>query len=222
MNKGKIRVLLVDDHELLMLGLKTLLERKANIEVVATVKSGEEAIEAAQKTDLDIILMDIRMPGLSGIEACREIKENKPGTKVIMLTSYADEEAILASLVAGAEGYVLKQIGSDALVDAVEKVSQGQALLDPVVTKKVIEMVKNIEIEKNQGQPEILSALTEQEKKVLGLMTQGKTNKEIADKLFLSDKTVRNYVSGILHKMDFQNRTQAIAFGLKNKLDRVD
>jgi DNA-binding NarL/FixJ family response regulator len=222
LNKGKIRVLLVDDHELLMLGLKTLLERKANIEVVATVKSGEEAIEAAQKTDLDIILMDIRMPGLSGIEACREIKENKPGTKVIMLTSYADEEAILASLVAGAEGYVLKQIGSDALVDAVEKVSQGQALLDPVVTKKVIEMVKNIEIEKNQGQPEILSALTEQEKKVLGLMTQGKTNKEIADKLFLSDKTVRNYVSGILHKMDFQNRTQAIAFGLKNKLDRVD
>jgi len=222
LNKGKIRVLLVDDHELLMLGLKTLLERKANIEVVATVKSGEEAIEAAQKTDLDIILMDIRMPGLSGIEACREIKENKPGTKVIMLTSYADEEAILASLVAGAEGYVLKQIGSDALVDAVEKVSQGQALLDPVVTKKVIEMVKNIEIEKNQGQPEILSALTEQEKKVLGIMTQGKTNKEIADKLFLSDKTVRNYVSGILHKMDFQNRTQAIAFGLKNKLDRVD
>lgn len=203
-----------------MLGLKTLLERKSNIEVVAAVRSGEEAVKIAQETDPHVILMDIRMPGLSGIEACREIKQNNAGIKVIMLTSYADDEAILASLVAGAEGYVLKQIGIDALIDAVEKVSQGQALLDPEVTKRVIEMVKHIELEKDQGQPEIMAKLTEQERKVLVLMTRGKTNKEIANELFLSDKTVRNYVSSILHKMDFETRTRAIAFGIKNRLDQ--
>ncbi len=204
-----------------MIGLKTLLERKSNIVVVAEAKSGEEAIELSKRLNPDVILMDIRMPGLSGIEACREIKSNNPKTKVIMLTSYADEEAVLASLVAGAEGYVLKQIGSEALVDAVERVSKGQALLDPEITKKVIEKVKHSEIEKDQEYPQILQKLTDQEKKILALMTEGKTNKQIAAELFLADKTVRNYISNMLHKLNFETRAQAIAFGLKNRVDKL-
>ncbi|MHB9094865.1 MAG: response regulator [Eubacteriales bacterium] len=193
--------------------MKTLFQRNDRFLVVGEAYSGAEAIKKASDLKPDVVIMDIRMPGLSGIEACREIKQNTPEINVIMLTSYADDEAIFASLMAGASGYVLKQIGTQALVEAVETVSKGQSLLDPIVTNKVIDKMRKMS-EYNESPYD--EQLTAQEKKVLALIAKGKTNKEIAEALFLGEKTVRNYVSSILHKLNFQNRAQAIAFGLQN------
>ena len=209
----KIKILIADDHEVLVLGLKTLFQRNDRFVVVGEAYSGTEAIKKASDLKPDVVIMDIRMPGLSGIEACRELKQNTPEINVIMLTSYADDEAIFASLMAGASGYVLKQIGTQALVEAVETVSKGQSLLDPIVTNKVIDKMRKMSEYNEYPYDEQLTA---QEKKVLAQIAKGKTNKEIAEALFLGEKTVRNYVSSILHKLNFQNRAQAIAFGLQN------
>lgn len=211
----KVNILLVDNHEVLVLGLKTLFERYENFHIVGEAYSGSEAIEKARSLNPDVIIMDIRMPDINGIEACREIKQNNPDINVIMLTSYADDEAVFASLMAGASGYVLKQIGTQALVEAVETVSKGQSLLDPSITSKVIEKMKEIS---QQNINADLQLLTSQEKKVLSLIAEGKTNREIASIMFLSEKTIRNYVSNILHKLNLQTRAQAIAYGLKNKI----
>lgn len=212
---GKIRILIADDHEVLVLGLKTLFQRYEKFMVVGDAYSGTEAVEKTRELKPDVVIMDIRMPGLSGIEACREIKQSQPEVNVIMLTSYADDEAIFASLMAGASGYVLKQIGTRALVEAVETVSKGQSLLDPTVTSKVIQKMR--EMSQHTAFPDG-EQLTAQEKKVLALIAEGKTNKEIAEALFLGEKTVRNYVSSILHKLNFQTRAQAIAYGLQHKI----
>lgn len=217
----KIKVMLVDDHELLILGLKALLEKKENIEVVGEASSGEEAIKLCKELEPEVVVMDIRMPGISGIEACREIKQYNPTIKVLMLTSYADDEAVFASLIAGAEGYVLKEIGNNDLANAINKVSSGQSLLDPAITKNVIDRLKNLESTSDADNLEVLEELTNQEKKVLVLITEGMTNKKIAESLFLGEKTVRNYVSNILRKLGFSSRTEVIAFGLKNKIDRL-
>lgn len=211
----KIRILITDDHEVLVLGLKTLLQRHENFVVVGEAYSGVEAIDKTRELKPDVVIMDIRMSGISGIEACREIKQNQPEVNVMMFTSYAEEEAIFASLIAGASGYVLKQIGTKALIEAVETVSKGQSLLDPTVTGKVIQKMVAISRSNYFTEGEQLTA---QEKKVLALIAEGKTNKEIAETLFLGEKTVRNYVSNILHKLNFQTRAQAIAFGLQNKI----
>ncbi|MFZ5640010.1 MAG: response regulator [Bacillota bacterium] len=211
----RIRILIADDHEVLVLGLKTLFQRNDRFEVVGEAYSGTEAVTKTGLLKPEVVIMDIRMPGLGGIEACREIKQNNPGINVIMLTSYAEDDAIFASLLAGASGYVLKQIGTQALVEAVETVSKGQSLLDPMVTSKVIEKMRQMSQHHNSPADEHLTA---QEKKVLALIAEGKTNKEIAEALFLGEKTVRNYVSSILHKLNFQTRAQAIAYGLQNKI----
>lgn len=211
----KINILLVDNHEVLVLGLKTLFERYEKFRIVGEAYSGTEAIEKAHSLHPDVIIMDIRMPDINGIEACREIKQNNPDINVIMLTSYADDEAVFASLIAGASGYVLKEIGTQALVKAVETVSKGQSLLDPSVTSKVIEKMREIS---QQNINCDLQLLTSQEKKVLSLIAEGKTNREMATIMFLSEKTIRNYVSNILHKLNLQTRAQAIAYGLKNKI----
>jgi two-component system, NarL family, response regulator DevR len=212
----KIKILLVDDHEVLVLGLKTLFQRHENFEVIGEAYSGTEAIAKAVELRPSVVVMDIRMPDISGIEACREIKQNNPDINVIMLTSHADDDAIFASLMAGASGYVLKQIGSQALINAVETVSKGQSLLDPSVTSKVIKKMR--EMSQTDSNSDI-HMLTAQEKKVLALIAEGKTNKEMANILFLGEKTIRNYVSNILHKLNLQTRAQAIAFGLQNKID---
>ncbi|MBI5290078.1 MAG: response regulator transcription factor [Chloroflexi bacterium] len=203
------RVLIVDDHEVVREGLRTLLSRRDGMEVVGQAGTVQEAITEALKMKPDVIVMDVRLPDGSGIEACREIREARPETKVIMLTSYADEEAVFASIIAGAAGYVLKQTRGAVLADAIAAAARGESLLDSVVTQKVLERVRKAN-ERKENDP--LDALTDQEHKILLLIAEGKTNKEIAQEVFLSDKTVKNYVSNILNKLNLRRRSEAAAF----------
>src|SRR3990172_3204647 len=203
------RVLIVDDHEVVREGLRTLLTRRDGMEGVGQAANVQEAIAEAAKMKPDVIVMDVRLPDGSGIEACREIREARPETKVIMLTSYADEEAVFASIIAGAAGYVLKQTRGAVLADAIAAAARGESLLDSVVTQKVLERVRKAN-ERKENDP--LDALTEQEHKILLLIAEGKTNKEIAQEVYLSDKTVKNYVSNILNKLNLRRRSEAAAF----------
>jgi DNA-binding NarL/FixJ family response regulator len=205
---GATRVLICDDHEVVREGLRTLLSRREDIAVVGEAGTMQEAIDAAAKAKPDVVIMDVRLPDGSGVEACRAIREARPETHVIMLTSYADDEALFASIVAGASGYLLKQTRGQAVVDAIQAVAQGRSLLDPDVTGKVLERVRR---GREQEDPAIAS-LTDQERKVLEHLAEGKTNREIGTALFLSEKTVKNYVSRILDKLGLSRRAQAAAF----------
>src|SRR5687767_7508727 len=190
-----LRLLVVDDHEVVRQGLVALLDRRAGLEVVGQAGTVAESIELAARLMPDLVIMDVRLPDGSGIEACREIRAELPGTRVVMLTSYPDEEAVLSAIVAGAAGYLLKQIRARDLVSALEAVGRGESLLDPAVTEKVLERVRRIA---TGGQTDEIAMLTPQEQKILALVAEGKTNKEIASEVFLSDKTVKNYVSSNL------------------------
>jgi two-component system response regulator DevR len=202
------RVLICDDHEVVREGLRTLLSRRQDMAVVGEAGTMQEAIETAAKAKPDVVIMDVRLPDGSGVEACRAIREARPETHVIMLTSYADDEALFASIVAGASGYLLKQTRGQAVVDAIQAVAQGRSLLDPDVTGKVLERVRR---GRDQEDPAIAS-LTDQERKVLEQLAEGKTNREIGTALFLSEKTVKNYVSRILDKLGLSRRAQAAAY----------
>jgi two-component system, NarL family, response regulator DevR len=204
-----LRLLVVDDHEVVRQGLVALLDRRAGFEVVAQAGTVEEATTQARLHRPDIVVMDVRLPDGSGVEACREIRAELPETRVIMLTSFPDDEAVLSAIVAGASGYLLKQIRARDLVAALEAVGRGESLLDPAVTERVLERVRRIA--SGQANDE-LSVLTPQEQKILLLVAEGKTNKEIAVDVFLSDKTVKNYVSSILSKLNLERRAQAAAF----------
>jgi DNA-binding NarL/FixJ family response regulator len=208
-------LLIVDDHEVVRQGLSALLDRREGFQVVAEAGSVAEAVEQARRFEPDIVVMDVRLPDGSGIEACREIRAELPATRVVMLTSYPDEEAVLSAIVAGAAGYLLKQIRARDLVAALEAVGRGESLLDPAVTEKVLERVRRIA---TGGQSDELSLLTAQEQKILMLVAEGKTNKEIAAEVFLSDKTVKNYVSSILSKLNLERRAQAAAFVARHRL----
>lgn len=210
-----LRLLVVDDHEVVRQGLVSLLERREGFQVVAQAGTVAEAIEAAHKYQPDLIVMDVRLPDGSGIEACREIRSEQPQTRVVILTSYPDEEAVFASIVAGASGYLLKQIRGRDLVGALEAVGRGESLLDPAVTEKVLDRVRRIA---SGTYTDELAQLTRQEQKILLLIAEGKTNKEIAAEIFLSDKTVKNYVSSILAKLNLQRRSQAAAFVARHRL----
>ena len=210
-----LRVLVVDDHEVVREGLIALLERRAAFSVVAGVGTAAEAIEAARTYGPDLIVMDIRLPDGSGIEATREIRAENPAIKVIMLTSYPDEEAVVAAIVAGASGYLLKQIHGRDLIAALEAVGRGESLLDPAVTEKVLERIRRIA---TGTVTDGLAQLTPNERKILALVAEGQTNKEIAAQVFLSDKTVKNYVSSILAKLNLQRRAQAAAFMARHRL----
>lgn len=212
---AKQRILLVDDHEIVRLGLKALLERHPNFEVVAEAGTAREAIEKVESHKPDVVVMDIRLPGGSGIEACGEISDRFPETKVIMLTSYAEDEMLFSAIRAGAAGYVLKQIGGEDLVRAIEAVGRGEALLDPAVTQRVFQEVRKAAKDEEAS---AFSALTQQEKHVLLLVSEGKTNREIAKALFLGEGTVRNYVSSILSKLGVSNRAEAAAFAVEHNL----
>jgi DNA-binding NarL/FixJ family response regulator len=201
-------VLICDDHEVVREGLRTLLSRRKDMAVVGEGGTMQEAIETAAKAKPDVVIMDVRLPDGSGVEACRAIREARPETHVIMLTSYADDEALFASIVAGASGYLLKQTRGQAVVDAIQAVAQGRSLLDPDVTGKVLERVRR---GREQEDPAIAS-LTDQERKVLEQLAEGKTNREIGTALFLSEKTVKNYVSRILDKLGLSRRAQAAAY----------
>lgn len=208
MTASVTRVLICDDHEVVREGLRTLLARRQDLTVVGEAGTMQEAIDTAAKAKPDVVIMDVRLPDGSGVEACRAIREARPETHVIMLTSYADDEALFASIVAGASGYLLKQTRGQAVVDAIQAVAQGRSLLDPDVTGKVLERVRK---GREQEDPAIAS-LTDQERKVLEQLAEGKTNREIGTTLFLSEKTVKNYVSRILDKLGLSRRAQAAAY----------
>lgn len=209
------RILLVDDHEVVRLGLKALLDRHPDFDVVGEASSAHEAIEQVGRLRPDVVVMDIRLPGTSGIEACEEIVKQYPESKVIMLTSYAEDEMLFSAIRAGASGYILKQIGGEDLVRALESIGRGEALLDPAVTQRVFQQVRKA------GKDEEASAfahISQQEKHVLLLVSEGRTNREIAKALFLGEGTVRNYVSSILSKLGVSNRAEAAAYAVEHNL----
>ncbi len=208
-------ILVVDDHEVVRQGLSAMLDRRPGFQVVAEAATVAEAVEAARRFEPNLVVMDVRLPDGSGIEACREIRAELPETRVVMLTSYPDEEAVLAAIIAGASGYLLKQVRARDLVAALEAVGRGESLLDPAVTGKVLERMRRIA---TSDQPDELASLTQQERKILALVAEGKTNKEIAADVFLSDKTVKNYVSSILAKLNLERRAQAAAYVAKLRI----
>lgn len=214
----KYRILLVDDHEIVRLGLKALLEHHSHFEVVAEAGSAKEAIEQTDRYRPDIVLMDIRLPGTSGIDACEQIIRDFSETKVVMLTSYAEDEMLFSAIRAGASGYVLKQIGGDDLVRALESVGRGEAMLDPAVTQRVFQEVRRAVKEEEAS---AFVNLSQQEKHVLQLVSEGKTNREIAKALFLGEGTVRNYVSSILSKLSVSNRAEAAAYAVEHNLRKI-
>ncbi len=209
-----LRLLVVDDHEVVREGLVSLLDRRPRFQVVAQAGSVAEALAEARRHQPDLVVMDVRLPDGSGIEACREIRSEMPTTKVVMLTSYPDEEAVLSAIVAGASGYLLKQVRARDLVAALEIVGNGGSLLDPAVTERVLERIRRVAA---SDEPDELAGLTTQERKILALVAEGKTNKEIAAEVYLSDKTVKNYVSSILSKLNLERRAQAAAFVAKHR-----
>jgi len=211
-----LRILLVDDHEVVRLGIKALLTRHSQFQVVAEAGTAEEAVEQALQHQPDVVVMDIRLPGKSGIVATEEITQKLPGTKVIMLTSFAEDNMLFDAIIAGASGYILKQIGSGELIRALEMVGRGESLLDPAVTQKVFQRLRQAE---RESRGTAFAAFSERELQVLSLVAEGKTNKEIAEQIFLSEKTVRNYVSSILAKLNLSNRAEATAFAIKSHLE---
>ena len=209
-----LRIVLVDDHEVVRLGLRTVLEDMEGVEVVAETGSGDAAIAACERYQPEVVIMDIRMPGKSGIQACRTIVERWPRTRVIMLTSYANDELIVEAIQAGAAGYVLKQVGTAELIRALDAVRQGAASLDPSVTQRVLAMIR----QRKDPTPDPFRDLTERELDILRLLATGKSNMEIAETLSLSEKTVRNHVSIILSKLHLNNRVEAATFAVQHDL----
>jgi DNA-binding NarL/FixJ family response regulator len=209
-----LRLLVVDDHEVVRQGLVAMLARRPNFQVVAEASTAAESVELARRFQPDLVIMDVRLPDGSGIEACREIRAELPSIRVVMLTSYPDEEAVFSAIIAGASGYLLKQVRGRDLVAALEAVGRGESLLDPAVTEKVLERVRRVA---TSGATDELAQLTSQEQRILLLVAEGQTNKEIAAEVFLSDKTVKNYVSSILSKLNLQRRAQAAAFVAKRR-----
>ena len=211
----QIRVLVVDDHEVVRTGLKAILDPEEDMDVVGQAASATEAIERVPRLAPDVVLMDVRMEGMSGIEACRLIKSAHPRTNVLMLTSFGEEEAVMSSIMAGASGYLLKNTGRAGLLAAIRATAAGQKLLDPSVTGNVMERLAGLAAREEERATEVISG---REKEVLRLVAQGLTNKEIADKLVISENTARNHVSNILGKLGLSHRAQAAAFAARHGL----
>jgi DNA-binding NarL/FixJ family response regulator len=210
-----LKMMLVDDHEVVRMGLRMLLEQVADVQVVAEAGSAAEAIQLCGLHQPDVVIMDIRMPpGGSGIDACRTIVQRWPQVQVIMLTSFANDELIADAIRAGAVGYVLKQVGTDELVRALDAVRQGQAMLDPAVTRRVLAMMR----QHVDNQPDPFRDLTDRELDILRLLAEGKSNADIAGVLVLSDKTVRNHISIILNKLHVGNRVEAATYAVNHNL----
>lgn len=210
-----LEVLIVDDHEVVRLGLRTLIEDHQKFTVVGEAASVKEAVQQSLLMRPDVVVMDIRLLDGSGIDACRQIREQAPDTKVIILTSYAEDEKLFDAITAGACGYVLKQVGNQDLIRALEAVARGEALLDPSLTKQVFDRVRESE---RRRRADAFADLTDQEMRVLAEVAKGKTNREIAEVLYLGEGTVRNYVSSILSKLDLSNRAEAAAYAVRHNL----
>jgi len=211
----KKRIIIVDDHEVVRIGLRSLLDQYPQYEVVSEASNANEVIQQVDDLEPDIILMDIRLPGKSGIEACEEIKKKNPDIKILMLTSYAEDEMLFSAIKSGASGYILKQINSEGLIKSLEAIARGDASLDPAVTQRVFQEVRRAV---NDEEAASFSALSQQEKMVLKLVSEGNTNKKIAKSLFLGEGTVRNYVSSILSKLNVSNRAEAAAYAVEHNL----
>lgn len=212
---SSLSILLVDDHEVVRLGLRSLLDHHPGFEVIGEASAEAEAVQKAIELRPDLILMDIRLSGGSGVDACQQIMMELPETKVVMLTSYAEDEMLFAAIRAGAAGYVLKQVGSNDLIRSIEAASRGEATLDPSLTQRVFSEIRH-SIQKEEAAA--FGDLTAQEMQVLALIAEGKTNREIATDLFLSEGTVRNYVSSILSKLGVSNRAEAAAYAIQHHL----
>lgn len=208
---GPIRVFLLDDHEVVRRGLKDLLEADGDIEVVGESGLAQEATRRIPALRPHVAVLDGRLPDGSGIDVCRDIRSSNPEIAALILTSYDDDEALFSAIMAGAAGYVLKQIRGTDLVDAVRRVAAGQSLLDPAVTQQVLDRLR-------QGPPqdEALAPLTDQERRVLELIGEGMTNRQIGEQMYLAEKTIKNYVSSLLGKLGLERRTQAAVFASKH------
>jgi two-component system response regulator DevR len=204
-----LRVMLVDDHEIVRNGIRAMLDAQDDIVVTTEAGSVREAVDEAARTRPDVIVMDVRLSDGSGIEATREIRANRPETKVLMLTSFADDEALFSSIMAGASGYVLKQVKSGDLLRAIRAVGAGDSLLDPSVTNAVLDRLRK---GKHLMKDEKLARLSPQEERILQLIAEGWTNRQIGDELHLAEKTVKNYVSSILSKLEVARRAEAAAY----------
>jgi two-component system response regulator DevR len=209
-----VRVLLVDDHEVIRVGLRTVLAQNQGITVVGEAGTMADAILQAQKFKPDVVLMDVRLPDGSGVDACREILGALPDTRVIFLTSYADDDSVLAAVLAGAQGYVLKEIDSPGLLEAIRSVAKGQSILDSTVTERALRWLRGVH---DLPAPPGTDQLSSQEERVVALVAEGKTNKEIAVALGLSDKTVKNYLANVFQKLRITRRAQAAAFFVKRQ-----
>jgi DNA-binding NarL/FixJ family response regulator len=205
-----IRVFLLDDHEIVRTGLRSLLEGVDDFVVVGEAATAAEALDRIPPTRPEVAILDVRLPDGSGIEVCREIRSNSPEIACVMLTSYADDEALFAAIMAGAAGYVLKQVGATSLVEDIRRVSQGQSLLDPALTQRALERLQD-----PSGEDPLLASLTPQERRILDLVAEGQTNRQIAGTLFLAEKTVKNYVSNLLAKLGMERRTQAASYATR-------
>jgi len=212
--KKPIRLLLVDDHQVVLVGLRTVLHNRQGITVVGEAGSRADAVRASERLKPDIILMDVRLPDGSGVEACRDILARHPTMRVIFLTSFADDEFALAAVLAGAQGYVLKNIDADLLVQSIHAVFKGQSLLSPALIQRALIRVKT---EPAQAGPVRKQSLAPQEERVLALVAEGLTNKEIGAALQLSDKTVKNYLSNMFQKLHITRRAQAATFFVKRQ-----
>ena len=211
-----IRVLIVDDHAVVRIGLRSLLSHTSGFRVVGEAGTVAEAIAMAGQANPDVVLMDIRLPDGSGVEACREIKKSHPDMRVVMLTSYSDEEAIVGSVMAGANGYLLKQADSDQLTRAIREAADGASSLDPRAAGALLTQFR--ELSAKQAEAE-LAGLTDRERRMLALIAEGYTNRAIGEVLHLSEKTVRNHVSQLLRKLGFQRRSQAAAWAGQRRLE---
>jgi two-component system response regulator DevR len=203
-----IRVFLLDDHEIVRRGIADLLESAEGLSVVGEAGTAAEALRRIPAVRPDVAVLDARLPDGSGIDVCRDIRSELPDTRCLILTSYDDNDAVFAAVMAGASGYLLKEIKGNSLVDAIRQVAAGRSLLDPSVTERLLQRLR-------EGEPEDsrLEALSTREKEILTLIADGLTNRQIGERLFLAEKTVKNYVSSLLAKLGMQRRTQAAVFG---------
>lgn len=211
-----LRILLVDDHEVVRVGVRALIERQPGMEVVGEASNVRDAVRQTSQLLPDVVVLDIRLPGGSGLDACQQIKTNHPKIRVIILTSFPDDEVLFDAIACGADGYVLKQIGSDDLIQALERVGRGESLLDPSLTRQLFAQVRKA---RHQERAHAFAGLSSQEMQILAHVAEGETNREIGSALGLSEKTVRNYLSVVLDKLNLTSRAQAAAYAARHRVE---
>ncbi len=208
-----VRVLIVDDHEIIRVGLQTVLSRQDSINVVGEASTVKDAVREACYLKPDVVLMDVRLSGGSGVDACRAIRDSCPGTRVLFLSAYEDDEAVLAAVVGGASGYLLKHVNAEGLARAIHAAAEGQSILDPAITQPLLTLMQ---LQKEEASSPQRTTLSTQQQRVLALVAEGQTNKEIGVSLELSDKTVKNYIRFIFQKLNVTRRAQAAAFFIRD------